>query len=70
MTQHGILLARAQALSDPAAPDHITVALCDVALGKLPDGPSYDKLDESDRWRLRWMPASEARDELERRSKP
>ena len=69
MTQHGILLARAQALSDPARVDHLTVALCDVALGRQLDAQTLAALEPDDRWRLTWMPAVEARDELDRRAR-
>ena len=69
MTQHGILLARAQALSDPANVDHLTVALCDVALGRQLDAPTLAALEPDDRWRLTWMTAGEARDELDRRAR-
>jgi hypothetical protein len=69
VTQHEILLARAQALSDSEHVDHLTVALCDVALGRQIDAQTLDALDPSDRWRLTWMPSGEARDELNRRSK-
>jgi hypothetical protein len=62
VTDHGIMLARAQALQDGSA---LAVVLCDLAIGREPDWRDIDRLEPALAAGLAMLSAPQARKKLE-----
>jgi hypothetical protein len=62
MTDHGIMLARAQALQDDSA---LAVVLCDLTLGRAPDQRDLSRLAPALAAGLVELTAPQARKKLE-----
>lgn len=61
MTLHSVALERAQAVVDG---NHLRIALCDVAMGRMPDMASLSPVDASS---IGWMGRTDAIVALSRR---